>query len=155
MVETDSVEQELLEGAETVAVVGLSRDMSKDSHIVAAHMQRNGYRIIPIHPAAEEILGETAYPSLADLPEDLAAEVDLVNVFRPPEEIPGIVDEALEHLPNLQGVWTQKGLVHEEAARRVEKAGLASVQDRCLRTQHLYSRFGSGGSGADPQEADA
>lgn len=144
MADTADVEQRLLETAETVAVVGLSRDMSKDSHIVAAHMQRSGYRIVPIHPKADEILGETAYASFADLPEDLAPEIDLVNVFRPADEIPPITEQAMEHLPNLQGIWTQKGLVHEEAARRARDAGVAAVQDRCLRTQHLYSRFGAG-----------
>ncbi|NIN69593.1 MAG: CoA-binding protein, partial [Anaerolineae bacterium] len=72
-------------------------------------MQRVGFRVIPIHPEADSILGEQAYPSLSALPGSLAAEVDVVNVFRPPAELPGIVDQALEHLPNLKAIWAQKG----------------------------------------------
>lgn len=143
MPEQAGVEQEVLAQADTIAVVGLSRDPKKDSRIVAAHMQRIGYRIVPVHPKAESILDETAYPSLSALPEDLAAEVDVVNVFRPADEVPGIVDEALDNLPNLQAVWTQKGIEHDEAAERAREAGLTVVQDRCIRTQHLFGRFGA------------
>lgn len=141
MPEDPSPEQHLLAQADTIAVIGLSTDPKKDSRIVAGHMRRRGYRVIPVHPKADEILGETAYPSLADLPEDLAAEVDVVNVFRPADEVPGILDEALTHLPNLQGLWTQKGIVHDQAAARAREAGLIVVQDRCIRTQDLYARF--------------
>lgn len=147
----DGPEQTLLAAADTIAVIGLSRDPKRDSHIVANHLKRNGYRIVPVHPKADRILDETAYPSIADIPEDLAAEIDIVDVFRPAEEVPGIVDAALEHLPNLQGIWTQKAIRHDEAAQTAREAGVTVVQDRCIRTQDIYRKFGGG---AATQEAD-
>lgn len=137
-------EQELLAAADTIAIVGVSRDSTRDSRIVANHLQRNGYRIVPIHPKAEEILGETAYPSIADVPDDLAAEVDVLNVFRPAEEVPRYVEAAIDRFPNLTGIWTQKGIVHDDAAETAREHGLAVVQDRCIRTQDLYRTFGGG-----------
>lgn len=134
-------EQALLAASDVVAVVGLSTDPAKDSRIVAGHLQRNGYRVVPVHPKADAILGETAYPSLAAIPDDLAREVDIVNVFRPAEELPAIVAEALEHLPSLQGIWTQKGIVHDAGMEQARKAGLTVVQDRCIRTQDLFGKF--------------
>lgn len=141
MPEDPAPEQTLLDSADTVAVVGLSTSPKKDSHIVARHMLRRGYDVIPIHPKADEILDQEAFPSISALPDERAPEVDVVNVFRPADEVPGILDEALETLPNLQGLWTQKSIVHEEAAKRAREAGLTVVQDRCIRTQDLYRRF--------------
>jgi len=142
----------LLTNSRTVAVVGLSSNPRKDSYIVAHHLHRYGYTIVPINPTAQEILGRKAYPSLAALPAELAAAVDLVVVFRPAEEVPAIVREALQHLPNLKGIWTQKNIVHPEAAELARSRGLAVVQDRCIRTQHLYLRFVAG---AVPAETSA
>ncbi|MFB6362219.1 MAG: CoA-binding protein [Halobacteriales archaeon] len=147
----DSPEQQLLEHADTIAVIGLSRNPKRDSHIVANHLQRRGYRIVPVHPKADDILGEPAYASIAEIPEALAAEIDIVDVFRPAEEVPDIVDAALEHLPNLQGIWTQKAIRHDEAAESARAAGVTVVQDRCIRTQDIYRQFGGG---AAAQEAD-
>lgn len=128
---------ELLRTARTIAVVGLSRHAWKDSHRVAAYLQRQGYRIVPIHPQAESLLGERVYPSLLDLPPDLAAEVDIVDVFRPSEEVPAIVDQALAALPNLKALWLQLGIRHEAAAARARQAGVTVVQDRCLLVEHM------------------
>jgi len=141
-----SPEQELLANAETIAVIGLSRDPKRDSHIVANHLQRSGYRIVPVHPKADEIHDEPAYASIADIPADLAAEIDIIHVFRPAEEVPDIVDATLEHLPNLQGIWTQKAIRHDEAAETARAAGVTVVQDRCIRTQDIYRQYGGGTS---------
>lgn len=135
-------EQELLAAADTIAVVGLSRNPKRDSHIVANHLKRNGYRIVPIHPKADAILGEPAYASITDVPDDLAAEIDIVDVFRPSDEVPGIVEEALDHLPNLCGIWTQKDIRSEAGAEAAAEAGVTFVQDRCIRTQDLFRKFG-------------
>lgn len=132
----------LLGTCHTVAVVGLSKNPRKDSYIVAHHLHRQGYEVIPINPTAREILDRPAYPSLAALPPTLSARVEIVNVFRPSADVPAIVDEALAHLPNLRCIWTQKGITHEQAAQRARAAGVAVVQDRCIRTQHLFGRFG-------------
>ncbi|MER3397457.1 MAG: CoA-binding protein [Chloroflexota bacterium] len=134
----------LLTNSRTVAVVGLSSNPRKDSYIVAHHLHRYGYTVVPINPTAQEILGRKAYPSLTALPPELAAAVDLVVIFRPAGEVPAIVREALEHLPNLRGIWTQKNIVHPGAAELARSRGLAVVQDRCVRTQHLYLRFVAG-----------
>lgn len=135
--------RKLLTESDVILVVGLSTVFRKDSRIVAAHMQREGYRIIPVHPNAEELLGEVVYPSISALSTDLAAEVDIVNVFRPADEVPDIVEEALEYLPNLKAIWTQKGIVHDGAAEHVRDAGIEIIQDRCIRTQQLFLKFGS------------
>jgi len=134
----------LLTTSRTIAVVGLSSNPRKDSYIVAHHLHRYGYTLVPINPAANVILGRPAYPSISAIPPEVAAAVDLVVIFRPAEEVPGIVREALDHLPNLKGIWTQKNIVSPEAAELARSRGLAVVQDRCIRTQHLYLRFVAG-----------
>lgn len=114
----------------TIAVVGLSPKPNRPSHQVARYMQQAGYRIIPVRPALERILGEPAYASLADLPE----VPDLVDVFRAPEHVPEIVDACIAlGVPTL---WLQEGVVHEEAAARAQAAGLTVVMDLCLLKEH-------------------
>ncbi len=116
--------------ARSIAVVGLSADESKPSHYVSRYMQDHGYRILPVNPALESVLGEKSYPSLADLP----LRPDLVNVFRLPRFIPAIVDEMIAlHLPAL---WLQQGIVHAEAAARAQAKGIRVVMDRCLMVEH-------------------
>ena len=132
----------VLEHCRTVAVVGLSSSPYKDSHIVAHHLSRHQYEVVPINPTATTVLGRQAYPSLAALPPELARRVDLVLVFRPSAELPEIVDGSLAHLPGLKAIWTQKGIAHDEAAARARRRGVVVVQDRCIRTQHLFTRFG-------------
>jgi uncharacterized protein len=116
----------------TIAVIGLSEDARKPSHYVSAYMQQHGYKLYPINPSIPEVLGETSYPSLADLP----IKPDIVNVFRLPRFIPAIVDEMI-HL-NLQNLWIQQGIVNLEAAAHAESAGIHVVMDRCIMVEHRH-----------------
>ncbi|MFQ5552495.1 MAG: CoA-binding protein [Thermoplasmata archaeon] len=120
---------EILERYRTVAVVGLSTHPAKDAHQVPRFVQANGYRIVPVNPFAEEILGEKAYPRLREIP----FPIDIVSIFRPSEEVPGIVDEALE--TEAKVIWMQSGIRHDEAAEVARRAGLQVIQDRCMRTE--------------------
>ena len=122
--------KEMLTGYRSVVVVGLSADPDKPSHEVAAYLQRAGYRIIPVNPACQEILGEKCYPTLAEVP----GEVEIVDVFRRSEFLPEIVEQAIAKGAKL--VWMQEGVVNEAAAARAEAAGLAVVMDRCILKEH-------------------
>jgi predicted CoA-binding protein len=113
-----------------IAVVGLSEDTMKPSHYVSAYMQTAGKRILPVNPSVEFVLGERSYASLRDLPE----KPDLVNVFRLPKAIPGIVDEMIEL--GLTDLWVQQGIRHPEAAAKAEAAGIRVVMDRCIMVEH-------------------
>jgi predicted CoA-binding protein len=132
----------VLEHCQTIAIVGLSSNPYKDSYIVAHHLHRKGYELIPVNPTATTILERRVFPTLSALPADVAERVQLVLIFRPSDEVPQIVDTALASLPNLQAIWTQKGIVHEAAAARARAAGRIVIQDRCIRTQHLFAKFG-------------
>lgn len=118
-----------------IAVVGLSKDENKDSYRVAAYLQKRNFRIIPVNPTAEEILGEKSYPSLTALPDQLKSVVEVVDIFRPSESVPPIVDEAIA-MRRRTGrplvIWMQLGISNEEAARRAEESGMIVVQDRCM-----------------------
>lgn len=116
--------------ARTLAVVGLSDDPTRPSHSVSAYMQSNGYRILPVNPGVAHVLGERAYPTLADLPE----RPDVVNVFRLPRYIPGVVEEMIEL--GLQNLWVQLGIVNEAAAIKAQDAGISVVMDRCVLIEH-------------------
>ncbi|MBE1576658.1 CoA-binding protein [Amycolatopsis sp. WAC 01375] len=116
---------EILAGSKTIAVVGLSRDPAKASHGVAAVLQAHGFRIIPVHPSADELLGEKVYRSLTDIPEP----VDLVDVFRPSEDTPPIAEQAVAI--GAKALWLQQGIVSAESRRIAEEGGLAYVEDRC------------------------
>ena len=122
--------QEILQRSETIAVVGLSRDPAKDSHSVAAYLQSQGYRIIPVNPHAQEILGEKCYPDLLSIP----VPVDVVDIFRPSEDVPPIVDQAIAI--GARAVWMQVGVAHPQAAEKARRAGLLVVMDTCIRTAH-------------------
>ncbi len=117
----------------TIAVVGLSDRADRPSHYVSAYMQQHGYRILPVNPAVKEVLGETSYASLRELPE----RPDVVNVFRVPSSIPEIVDEMLAL--GLKRLWVQQGIVHQEAASRAEAGGVRVVMDRCIMVEHRKS----------------
>lgn len=123
--------KEMLDSYRTVAVVGLSPDAGKPSHGVAAYLKRAGYRIIPVNPACQEVLGETCYATLADIP----GEVEIVDVFRRSEFLPEIVAEAIAK--GAKVVWMQEGVVNEEAARTARAAGLDVVMDRCMLKEHM------------------
>lgn len=116
---------------ETIAVVGCSSTPGKAAHDVPRYLQAQGYDIVPVNPFADEILGRAAPDSLADVEET----IDLVDVFRPSEEVPDIVDETLER-EDVQAIWLQLGIEHDEAASRAESDGLEVVQDRCLKVAH-------------------
>ncbi len=120
----------ILEESKTVAVVGLSPREERDSHRVAKYLQSQGYRIIPVNPNADEVLGERSYPDLASIPEP----IDVVDVFRRSEAVPEIVEEAIK--VGAKTVWMQEGVVHEEAAARAREAGLQVVMDRCMMVEH-------------------
>ncbi|MGQ9495110.1 MAG: CoA-binding protein [Thermoanaerobaculaceae bacterium] len=122
----------LLTSSHTVAVVGLSDKPERESHQVALYLKSQGYRIIPVNPNLTEVLGERAYASLADIPDSIA--VDVVDIFRKPEFIPEIVDQAIAR--KVRGVWMQKGLAHNAAAERARAAGLVVVMDRCMMVEH-------------------
>ena len=117
--------EEILASANTIAVVGLSRDPAKAAHGVPATLQAHGFRIIPVHPSATELLGEKVYRSLKDIPEP----VDLVDVFRPSAEAAGIAADAVAI--GAKALWLQQGIISAEARRIAEDAGLEYVEDRC------------------------
>src|SRR5262245_35128309 len=112
----------ILQTAKVIAVVGLSDKPDRDSHRVAAYLQQQGYRVIPVNPAVTEVLGEKAYAQLRAVPE----KVDVVDVFRKPEAVPGIVEDAIA--VGARVVWLQDGIVHNAAAERARAAGLQVVQ---------------------------
>lgn len=126
----------ILQEARTIAVVGLSDKPQRDSYRVAAYLQQKGYRIIPVNPVIDCVLGERAYPSLLDVPEP----VDIVDVFRRSEEAPSVVEQALEKRPRL--IWLQLGVVSPQAAEMAAAAGVPLVMDRCLKVEHgrLFAR---------------
>ena len=122
----------LLEKARTVVVVGCSPKPERDSHRVAAYLQGAGYRVIPVNPVAEEILGEKVYPDLASIPREI--EIDIVDVFRRPEHIPAVVDAVLDR--GAKALWLQLGCGHPESEQRAADAGLIVVADRCIKIEH-------------------
>jgi len=126
---TDIAER-ILTSARTIAVVGLSADPRRPSHGVARYMQRAGYRIIPVNPNVDEVLGERAYPSLRQIPQP----VDVVEVFRRSEFVRPIVDDAIAI--KASAVWLQDGVVDEDAAARARASGLDVVMDDCMMRRH-------------------
>ena len=126
---------ELLQKARNIAVVGLSSSPLRPSHGVSAYMQTQGYHIIPVNPEIDEVLGEKAYPSLRDVPE----KIDVVNVFRRPEYVDEIVDQAIAL--KVPAVWMQEDVVNEAAAEKARRAGIVVVMDRCILKEHR-ARFG-------------
>lgn len=120
----------LLSSAKTVAVVGISPKPERDSHRVAAYLKDKGYRVVPVRPAQEEILGEKAYARLDDVP----GPVDIVDVFRRPEQVPAHAEEALRLRP--RAFWMQEGIEHREAAELLTAAGIDVVMNRCIMREH-------------------
>ncbi len=116
----------MLSSVQTIAIVGLSSNPDRPSFRVAHGMQGLGYRIVPVHPHAQKVLGEKVYPDLESLP----FKVDIVDVFRAPEYVPAVVESCIAlGIPRL---WLQDGVVHEEAAQRARMAGIMVVMDRCI-----------------------
>lgn len=129
-VESDAELREIL-GLETIAVVGCSATPGKDAHEIPKYLKEHGYEVIPINPFADEIFGREPYDSLADVEE----AVDIVDVFRPSDEVAGIVDDALER-DDVKVIWTQLGIADDEAAERAEADGRQVVQDKCMKVEH-------------------
>jgi uncharacterized protein len=121
---------DLLKRSKTIAVVGLSNSPLRPSHGVSAYMQSNGYRIIPVNPKIKEALGETAYASLLDVPE----KIDIVNIFRRPEFVEEVVDQAIQL--KIPAIWMQEEVINEKAAEKARKAGVFVVMDRCILKEH-------------------
>lgn len=126
----DEVLKDILLSTKTVASVGISGNKSKVSHGVGVYLQSQGYRVIPVNPTADEILGEKSYPDLESIPE----KIDVVQIFRRPEDVPPIVESAIKI--GAKAVWMQEGIVNEEAAQRAREAGLQVVMDACMRATH-------------------
>lgn len=122
----------LLRRAGTIAVVGCSTNPEKPSHNVPKYLQQQGYRIIPVNPTAkgQSLLGETVYGTLKEIP----VPIDVVDIFRPPKDVPPIVDEAMA--VGAKAIWMQEGIVNNDAARRAKDAGLQVVMDKCMMKVH-------------------
>jgi uncharacterized protein len=120
----------LLQTSKVIAVVGLSNDPLRPSHSVSAYMQSQGYRIIPVNPQIHSALGEKSHPSLLDVPE----KIDIVDVFRRPEFVEEVVDQAIQL--KVPAIWMQEEVIHERAAEKARKAGIFVVMDRCILKEH-------------------
>ncbi len=136
IVSDEATKQKILKTAKTIAVVGLSGNRTKPGFTVPAYLQRAGYRIIPVNPNIEHALGEKAYPDLLSIPEP----IDGVVIFRRPEHIPPIVEQAIEI--GAEFVWMQLGIINQEAARLARQAGLEVVMDACMLVEHRRLRLG-------------
>ncbi len=122
--------REILSTARTIASVGLSSNPQKDSYEVGQYLQEQGYRVIPVNPTAQEVLGEKCYSSLSEVPDG----IDVVQIFRKPEDVPPVVEEAIRS--GAKAVWMQEGIVNEAAAEMARRAGLQVVMDACMRKVH-------------------
>ena len=131
--------RDILKKAKTIAVVGLSKEPEKDSYKVSSYLQHHGYRIVPVNPFADMILGEKSYKTLLDIPEQIQKTIDVVDIFRRPEDVPQIVEQAIQLKAKFgepSAVWMQIGIVNEQAAESARKAGLIVVMDKCLMVEH-------------------
>ena len=126
----DDLMREILLSTKTIATVGLSGNKEKVSYGVGAYLQDQGYRVIPVNPTADKILGEKSYPDLETIPE----KIDVVQVFRRSEDIPPVVADAIKI--GAKVVWMQEGIVNEEAAQMAREAGIKVVMDACMRATH-------------------
>lgn len=124
--------KDVLKNCKTVAVVGISLKEDRPSYRVAAYLQSKAYRIIPVRPDGDTILGEKVYPQLMEIPKEI--EIDVVDIFRKSEEVPPIVEEAIRRGTKI--VWMQEGVIHQEAAEKARNAGLKVVMDRCMKKEH-------------------
>lgn len=128
---SDQTLKDILSSTKTIASVGLSSNPEKVSYGVGAYLLEQGYQVNPVNPTAETILGKKAYPDLKSVPE----EIDVVQVFRRPEDVPPVVEAAIK--AGAKVVWMQLGIVNEEAAQTAREAGLQVVMDRCMRAEHI------------------
>lgn len=127
---SDKELKEILLAAKVIASVGLSGNQEKESYWIGAYLMEQGYQLIPVNPTATEILDEKSYPDLESVP----VKIDVVQVFRKPEDVPPVVDDAIK--VGAKVVWMQEGIVNEEAAQKARDAGLQVVMDTCMRATH-------------------
>jgi predicted CoA-binding protein len=122
--------QRLLHTSKTIAIVGLSSNELRPSHFVGYYLKRHGFRVVPVNPREDSVLGEKSYPRLQDVP----VPVDIVNVFRAPDALPGIARDAVSI--HARALWCQFGVINEEAAMIAEGGGLTVIMDRCIKVEH-------------------
>jgi uncharacterized protein len=131
--------KDILENTKAIAIVGLSNDPEKPSFRVAAFLKQHGYRIVPVNPFVDKVLGEKSYKSLLDIPKNIQKVIDVVDVFRKPKDVVLIVNQAIQLKASVGRpfvVWMQLGIVNEEAAEAARQAGLTVVMNRCLMVEH-------------------
>jgi len=121
---------EILKTAKVIAVIGASLKSERPAHWISIYLKEQGYKVIPVNPGHSEILGEKCYKSLSEIPEP----VDIVDIFRDPSAVPGIVDEAIAKKAKV--VWMQQGIVHNAAAQKAKAAGLKAIQNKCIFQEH-------------------
>jgi len=140
-----SAEEEILSTSRVIAIVGLSPKPERPSYTVASYLKEHGYKIVPVNPQVKEVLGEPGYPELVSIPEP----VDVVDIFRRSEDVPTIVEAAINI--EAKAVWMQEGVINEEAAARAREAGLSVVMNKCMRKEHqeMQRRLGRGGNQND------
>lgn len=143
MVKTISIQKEIkkiLTKYKTVAIIGLSRNPKKDSFVVASYLKNHGFKIIPVNPYADEILGEKSYGSLLDIPTDLQKTIEIIDIFRPSDQVLNIINEAIKlkekhNLPYV--IWMQLNIINDNAAKLAEKSGFYVLMNKCMRIEHL------------------
>ena len=136
--------RKILEEYRTVAIVGLSRNLGKESYIVADYLKKNGFNIIPVNPYTNNILDEKCYKSLLDIPEDIQKKIEIVNIFRPSTEIIPIINQVLQ-LKNRYGkpcvIWMQLGIINTEAAKYAREARIITIMNKCIKIEHKNLRM--------------
>lgn len=141
--ESSVILRRILSEYKTVAVVGVSKDPSKDSHIVARYLESSGYDVVPVNPFCEELLGRKCYRSLLEIEEEIAKKLNIVNIFRPSPDVPPIVDQAIQ-LRKKYGkpeiIWMQLGIINDEAAKAARDAGMIVVMNKCIKIEHAKMR---------------
>ena len=131
--------KEILEKYRTVAVIGVSRDPSKDSHRVAEYLKNQGFRVVPVNPTADEVLGEKCYKSLLEIPSAVQRTIEIVDVFRPSQNTPAIVEQAVklkERYDKPYVIWMQLGIINEQAAEIARQAGISVIMNKCMMQEH-------------------
>jgi hypothetical protein len=124
--------KDTLRSSKTVAIVGISPKPDRPSYRVASYLQSKGYRIIPVRPDGDEVLGEKVYRNLTEIPKEIA--IDIVDIFRKSEDVPPVVEEAIQRRAKV--IWMQEGVIHGGACHQAEQAGLKVVMDLCIKKEH-------------------
>jgi predicted CoA-binding protein len=131
---------ETLNNYRVIAVVGLSKDENKPSYKVAEYMKIHGYKIVPVNPFVDEVLGEKSFSSLLEIPMEIQRNIEIVNIFRRPEEVPPVVEQAVK-LKMVNGkpyvIWMQQGIINEQAVAIARNANLLVIMDRCIKVEHM------------------